>query len=67
MAKNNDLIDKNKDFLYDFVAQNDGIEYARQQMEVYRSKAMDCLADFADSTEKKSLCDILDFVLQRTN
>lgn len=67
IAKNGDLIEKNSDFLYQFVAQNGGIAYAQQQMAAYRRKALDCLADFADSTEKKSLCDILDFVLQRPN
>ncbi|MGN0187287.1 MAG: polyprenyl synthetase family protein [Paludibacteraceae bacterium] len=67
IAKNSDFIEKNSEFLYQFVAQNGGIEYAQQQMGYFRRKAIACLEDFADSAAKKSLFDILDFVLQRPN
>ncbi len=65
IAKNADLIEENREFLYQFVEENGGLIYAQQKMEEFRQKAIDCLTIFPDSETKKSLLDVLEFVLER--
>lgn len=67
IAKNADEIDKNRTFIQQFVEQNGGIGYAQQKMDEFRQKSLDCLAIFADSDTKQSLCQLLDFALEREN
>ncbi len=67
IVKNADEIDKNRTFIQQFVEQNGGIDYAQQKMDEFRQKSLDCLAIFADSDTKKSLLQLLDFVLEREN
>ncbi len=67
MAKNADEIDQNKTFVQQFVAQYGGIAYAHQKMNEFRQKSLDYLAIFDDSDTKQSLCQLLDFALEREN
>ncbi len=65
IIKNNDLIDKNLDYLNDLVKRYEGIEYAQKRMEEFRKKASDSLSDFPENDVKKALLATLDYVLVR--
>lgn len=65
ISKSAEKIEENSEFLFDFVARNGGLDYANQKMAEYRQKAIENLSIFPDSTEKKSLVRLLDFVLER--
>lgn len=49
----------------DFVYANQGIAGAEKYMDDYKTKASDTLKDFPDSEAKKSLLDLLDYVINR--
>ena len=52
-------------YLYDAVMRSDSIRYTTRQMERFRQKAMDCLAEYPPSGEKDNMEKFADFVLQR--
>lgn len=51
--------------LINFVKSNGGVEYARQQMEMYANKAFSILNSFPDSPERNDLYRFLMFVITR--
>jgi len=65
IIKSGDLIDKNISFLDELVKRHQGIEYAQKKMEEFRTKACNCLNNFADNDVKKALLATLDYVLVR--
>ena len=65
IIKSGDFIDKNIMFLHNLVSQYQGINYAEKKMDEFRTKACDCLNDFADNEVKKALLATLDYVLVR--
>lgn len=48
-----------------FVKENQGLKYAEQKMMEYQQKALDILNEFPDSPYKKSLFQIVDYVISR--
>ena len=48
-----------------FVKENQGLKYAEQKMLEYQQKALDILNEFPDSPYKKSLLQIVDYVISR--
>ena len=48
-----------------FVKENQGLKYAEQKMMEYQQKALDILNEFTDSPYKKSLLQIVDYVISR--
>ena len=48
-----------------FVKENQGLKYAEQKMMEYQQKALDILNEFPDSPYKKSLLQIVDYVISR--
>lgn len=48
-----------------FVKENQGLKYAEQKMMEYQQKALDILNEFSDSPYKKSLLQIVDYVISR--
>lgn len=65
IIKNGDFIDTNITFLHELVSRYQGIDYAEKKMEEFRTKACNCLNDFADNDVKKALLATLDYVLVR--
>ena len=51
--------------IIDFVLENGGIEYAEQRMIEYQNKALNILNEFQDNDAKKSLQDLVRFVIER--
>ncbi len=49
----------------DFVKKNGGIEYAKEKMETFHHEALKILGDFADSSYKNSLVDLVQFTINR--
>ncbi len=49
----------------DFVLSKGGFEYARERMKEYRDKAMEILLTMPDNPSRKSLSEMLDFVIER--
>src|SRR5690606_12788796 len=49
----------------DFVKKNGGIEYAKEKMETFHHEALKILEDFADSSYKNSLIDLVQFTINR--
>lgn len=50
-----------------FVKQSGGIEYAMDKMNQYHREATDIMSEFPDSAYKKSLLDLVQFTIDRTN
>ena len=48
-----------------FVKENQGLKYAEQKMMEYQQKALDILNEFPDSPYKKSLLQIVDYLISR--
>jgi octaprenyl-diphosphate synthase len=51
----------------EFVKASGGLEYAKQTMNSYYLKAIDCLSDFPESTYKTSLSQLVQFTIEREN
>ena len=49
----------------DFVYSSGGIEYARDAMNRYKSEALDILSEFEDNTARKSLQQLVEYVIER--
>ncbi len=49
----------------DFVKKNGGIEYAKEKMETFHHEALKILEDFADSSYKNSLINLVQFTINR--
>ena len=65
IVKNNNHRNKNVRMVIDFVKASGGIEYANQVMRRYVDEALQILDDFADSTYKDSLRDMVEFTVSR--
>lgn len=50
-----------------FVKQSGGIEYAIDKMNNYHREAIDIMSEFPESSYKKSLLDLVQFTIDRTN
>ena len=66
----NSIKNKNKDKkrvkeVIDFVKDNGGIEYTIQKMKSYHEKAMTILNSYPDSDYKKSLTEMINYVIER--
>ncbi len=48
-----------------FVKKNGGIEYTTTKMNLYKNKAITILEDYPDSVYKKSLLEMIDYVVER--
>ncbi len=48
-----------------FVKNNGGIEYTITKMKEYQKRALNLLNDYPDSPYKKSLIDMVDYVIER--
>ena len=52
-------------FIIDYVKQNGGIEYAESKMIQYKNQALDILTGFPDNEAKKTLTQLVQFVVER--
>ena len=66
LLDNKDFSANNVQFITQFTIQKGGLEYAIEQMEVYKNKAIDALNDFADSEMKQSLILCAEYAASRT-
>ena len=53
--------------VYDFVHQNQGVNYAKEKMFKYRDEALNILKDFEDGETKLSLETLVNFMVNRNN
>lgn len=51
--------------IIDYVKSNGGLDYAQKQMEVYQNRALDILSTYPESQYKKSLYDMVNYVIER--
>jgi octaprenyl-diphosphate synthase len=65
IVKNDRKSQKQVKEVIDFVKKNGGIEYAKEKMEVFHHEALKILEDFADSSYKNSLIDLVQFTINR--
>jgi octaprenyl-diphosphate synthase len=61
----NDFNQKDFNQILSFMQGNGGVEYARNQADIFGKKALDSIAGFKDSPYKKSLQHLVGFVLKR--
>jgi len=50
----------------DFVIKNNGLNYAQEMMEKYKSNALNILNEFDDNEAKKALCNLVDYTVKRS-
>lgn len=67
MIKNKDFSPENVRDILCFAHQNGGIAYAEKQMELYKKKALDEIADFPDNEIKQALLMSAEFAVAREN
>ena len=67
IIENKDFSPKNVSDILLFAHENGGIAYAENQMEFYKKKAIDEIADFSDNDIKKSLVMSAEFAVSRKN
>ncbi len=65
IIQNGDFTENNIDSLINFAKNNKGIEYAFHMMETYKQKAIDTLADFPETEAKKTLFNLVDYIIER--
>lgn len=65
LAEKAHLSDEEIAILYGFARDNGGIEYAYSVMERMHRKAIDCLAVFPDSTPRRQLLQLFEYIIQR--
>jgi octaprenyl-diphosphate synthase len=65
IIKNKDFTAENIDTLISFAKENNGIQYAYSKMDEIKEKAVSILAEYPDSEAKKSLLDLVDYVIER--
>jgi len=65
MIKNQDFKEENIHTLIDFAIHNHGIAYAQEKMQEIKQKALHLLEDFPDTEAKKSLCDLIEYIIER--
>jgi octaprenyl-diphosphate synthase len=51
--------------IIDFAIKNGGLEYTQQKMNEYRDKALTLLNEFSDNPSKKSLVELVNYVVSR--
>jgi octaprenyl-diphosphate synthase len=67
LVKNESEKPKKVKEVIDFVKKSGGIEYAKQVMNIYYSKALGILADLPESDYKNSLKQLVQFTIERKN
>ncbi len=65
IIKNADFTTENILLLTDFAKNNGGTDYAQQKMIEYKQKAINLIKDFQISDAKKSLLELVDFIIER--
>ncbi len=65
IIREKDFRTENVDRLIEFAKRNGGIEYARQQMEDIKQKAVLVLDDFPDSEGKTAFLHLIDYIINR--
>lgn len=65
LIKNKSEKRQSVDEVIQFVLKNGGFDYAKKQMEIYKSKAEDILKTMPDNGSRQSLFDLLNFVIER--
>ena len=65
IIKNADFTAENILLLINFAKNNGGTNYAQQKMTEYKQKALGLIEGFADSEAKKSLLNLVDYIIER--
>lgn len=65
LIKNHNEDKKSVAEVIDFVIKSKGIEYAKNQMESYKTKALDLLEEFPNSSSKNSLLELVEYSIAR--
>ncbi len=65
IIRNEDFTPENVDKLISFAKEYQGIEYAQSKMQENKQKALVLLNDYPDSEAKKSLIDLIDYIIER--
>jgi octaprenyl-diphosphate synthase len=53
------------DTIFKFAHKYNGVQYAQDKMHFYKQSALDVLADFPESEAKKSLADLINYIVSR--
>lgn len=64
--KNHNTDEKRVAKVIDMVREKGGVQYTVSRMEEYQQKALDMLASYPDNAARKSLVDLVNFVINRT-
>ena len=64
--KNHNTDEKRVAKVIEMVRSKGGIDYTTQRMNEYRDKALEMLAEFPENTARKSLSELVNFVINRT-
>ena len=67
IIKNHNTNDKKVKEVLQFVESKKGIEYAREMMHQYRDQAITMLNQYPESEYKNSLCDLVNYTIEREN
>ena len=67
LLKSNQLSEEEIDSIYRFALENNGIELAINQMNIYKKKAIDTLNDFPNNPYKEALIDCVEYAINRSN
>ena len=63
--KNHNKNKKRVNEVIDYVKSHGGLDYAQKQMTTYQKQALDILSIYPESKYKKSLCDMVNYVIER--
>ena len=66
LIKNKNTDEKSVKEVIDFVKNSDGIQYAEEKMESYKTEALSVLDQFRDGESKQALLHLVDYVIERT-
>lgn len=67
LLRSKDFSNKKVDSIINFVEKYDGLEYSRNKMNEYKSKALTLLADYPDTAAKDSFIRLINYTTDRTN
>ena len=65
IIKKNDFTEENILLLTNFTKNNGGANYAMEKMKEYKQKSLDLIENFPTSAAKKSLLDLVDYIIER--
>ncbi len=67
MIESNNLSEEDINYIYHFAVKKGGLEFAQQQMDTYKKKAIETLSDFPDNTYKRALIECVEYAVNRDN